>query len=350
MDSTDFSRWTLGQAVTVVSKGFPGVPKKLRKPDQVLTGPGNIRLDVLGVFQATLEWKEKATVKVPRRPLQILLPPELVDPTLQDESSDGTQSTSEDMEQEPSGTTLREVSFFAFPKDPLLKKRWLVAIKRDEGKLFAVTKHTKVCSTHFANDDYLPNVVGGRRYLRVDALPSVFAFGKPQRPARRKPRDGQQCVSRAQRLSAIGQAGSSELALETTLSPGGDVAVSRDCATADEALDATECSDSASAPTSATDFQECQEVCGCTCAATVVNLEEQLSEHQARIRQLESDLEVRTEEVKCASASAARVPELEMQLSLLQVHVQQLKIDLEARTKEVKSAKVRFIKLKESAK
>lgn len=231
------------------------------------------------------------------------------------------------------------MSFFAFPKDPLLKKRWLVAIKRDEGKLFAVTKHTKVCSTHFANDDYLPNVVGGRRYLRVDAVPSVFAFGKPQRPARRKPRDRQQCVSRAQRLSAIGQAGSSELALETTLSPGGDVAVSRDCATADEVLDATECSDSASAPTSATDFQERQEVCGCTCAATVVNLEEQLSEHQARVRQLENDLEGRTEEMKCASASAARVPELEMRLSLLQVHVQQLKSDLEARTKEVKSAK-----------
>ncbi|KAL1445325.1 hypothetical protein MTO96_029248 [Rhipicephalus appendiculatus] len=228
----------------------------------------------------------------------------------------------------------KDVSFFAFPKDPLLKKRWLVAIKRDEGKLFAVTKHTKVCSTHFANDDYLPNVVGGRRYLRVDAVSSVFAFGKPQRPARRKPRDRQQCVSRAQRLSAIGQAGSSELAFETTLSPGGDVAMSRDCVTADEALDATECGDSASAPTSATDFQERQEVCGCTCAATVVNLEEQLSEHQARIRQLESDLEGRTEEVKCASASAARVPELEMQLSLLQVHVQQLKSDLEVRTKE----------------
>ncbi|KAH6934045.1 hypothetical protein HPB50_019787 [Hyalomma asiaticum] len=123
--------------------------------------------------------------------------------------------------------------------------------------------------------------IGGRRYLRVDAVPSVFAFGKHQRPARRKPRDRQQCVSRAQRLSAIGQAGSSELALGTTLSPGGDVAVSRDCATADDVLDATECSDSASAPTSATDFQERQEVCGRTCAATVVNLEEQLSEHQA---------------------------------------------------------------------
>ncbi|KAL1482327.1 hypothetical protein MTO96_033878 [Rhipicephalus appendiculatus] len=52
-----------GAAVTVVSKEFPGVPKKLPKPDQVLTGPGNTRLDVLGVFQATLEWKEKATVQ-----------------------------------------------------------------------------------------------------------------------------------------------------------------------------------------------------------------------------------------------------------------------------------------------
>ncbi|KAL1468407.1 hypothetical protein MTO96_025451 [Rhipicephalus appendiculatus] len=91
-----------GAALTVVSKGFPGVPEKLRKPDQVLTGPGNTRLDVLGLFQATLEWKEKGEC-TPSPSAD--LPPEPVDLTFQGESSDGTQSPSEDTEQGPSGTT-----------------------------------------------------------------------------------------------------------------------------------------------------------------------------------------------------------------------------------------------------
>ncbi|KAL1434685.1 hypothetical protein MTO96_011460 [Rhipicephalus appendiculatus] len=43
-----FFKVDTGAAVTVVSKEFPGVPKKLRRPDQVLTGPCNTRLDVLG--------------------------------------------------------------------------------------------------------------------------------------------------------------------------------------------------------------------------------------------------------------------------------------------------------------
>ncbi|KAL3212702.1 hypothetical protein MRX96_051822 [Rhipicephalus microplus] len=81
------------------------------------------------------------------------------------------------------------VLFFTFPKDPIPKKRWLVAIKRHEGKFLAVTKHKKVCSTYFVNNNYVLNVVGDQHCLRVDAIPSVFAFEKPQRLAWRNLRD-----------------------------------------------------------------------------------------------------------------------------------------------------------------
>ncbi|KAL3228338.1 hypothetical protein MRX96_024000 [Rhipicephalus microplus] len=115
-----------------------------------------------------------------------------------------------------------------------------------------------------------------------------------KRLARRKLRDPQQCISQAKWLSAVGQAGSSELAFGTTLSSGGDVAESLGHATADEAVGSTECSDSASAPTSVMYLQERQEVCGFTCAALVVNLGEQMFENQAHIRQPESDIQHRT--------------------------------------------------------
>ncbi|KAH7978421.1 hypothetical protein HPB49_005483 [Dermacentor silvarum] len=234
-------------------------------------------------------------------------------------------------------TARRQVSFFCFPKDPHLKKKWIVAIKRDEGKLFVVTKHTKVCSNHFTADSYLPNVVGDRRYLRVDAVPSVFAFGKPKPPARKKPKDRQQCVAKRKLLSAIGQASSSGFASQPLLSPSSDVAASRDSSTAIETMDATECESSVSTPASATHVRD-HEVCDCACAVRVSELEKQLSVLQMRIHQLESDLEGSTEEVKSAKANAVRVPELEKQLSLRQVCIQ-LESDLEIRTKEVKSAK-----------
>nr|XP_054926585.1 uncharacterized protein LOC129384934 isoform X2 [Dermacentor andersoni] len=210
-----------------------------------------------------------------------------------------------------------KVSFFCFPRDPHLKKKWIVAIKRDEGKLFVVTKHTKVCSNHFTTDSYLPNVVGDRRFLRVDAVPSVFAFGKPKPPARKKPKQRQQCVAKMKLLSAVGQASSSGFASQPPLSPSSDVAASRDSSTAVETMDATECA-SVSNPASATHVRD-HEVCDCACAVRVLELEKQLSLLQMRIHQLENDLEGRTEEVRSAKANAERVPELETQLSLLQV-------------------------------
>ena len=42
-----------------------------------------------------------------------------------------------------------KVSFFNFPKAYLIRKQWIHAIRREEGKGFVITERTKVCSLHF---------------------------------------------------------------------------------------------------------------------------------------------------------------------------------------------------------
>jgi len=39
-----------------------------------------------------------------------------------------------------------------FPKDELLKKKWLIAIRRDK---FKPTEHSRVCKAHFTPSDYV---------------------------------------------------------------------------------------------------------------------------------------------------------------------------------------------------
>lgn len=60
----------------------------------------------------------------------------------------------------------------------MLYKRWIVAIKRDEGSNFKVTKFTKVCSKHFQPCDFTPGLASGHNILRETAVPSVFRFRK----------------------------------------------------------------------------------------------------------------------------------------------------------------------------
>ncbi|XP_049524093.1 uncharacterized protein LOC119454626 [Dermacentor silvarum] len=73
-----------------------------------------------------------------------------------------------------------KVSYHRFPRDATLYKKWIIAIKRDEGKFFNVTKCTKVCSRHFLPSDFIPSVSCGNNLLRQTACPSVFSFGKMQ--------------------------------------------------------------------------------------------------------------------------------------------------------------------------
>ncbi|EEC19979.1 hypothetical protein IscW_ISCW013532, partial [Ixodes scapularis] len=49
------------------------------------------------------------------------------------------------------------VSFHRFPRDPILYKKWIIAMKRDEGANFRVNiKSTKAYSKHFRTCDFIP--------------------------------------------------------------------------------------------------------------------------------------------------------------------------------------------------
>lgn len=68
-----------------------------------------------------------------------------------------------------------EVSYFKFPTDEGLRKLWIHAIQRDDGKNFQISNTNKVCSRHFKPDD-LKKSFNGVVSLRKGAVPSVFAW------------------------------------------------------------------------------------------------------------------------------------------------------------------------------
>lgn len=75
-------------------------------------------------------------------------------------------------------TREKELSFHRFPKCELMKKAWLVKIRRDEGESFSVSEHTRVCSLHFTASDYR-TTLGGKTVLKDDAVLSVFSWATP---------------------------------------------------------------------------------------------------------------------------------------------------------------------------
>ncbi|KAM7313600.1 uncharacterized protein ISCGN_003453 [Ixodes scapularis] len=88
-----------------------------------------------------------------------------------------------------------QVSYFGFPKDKELFKKWIVAIRRDEGKHFKVSKSTKVCSKHFKDKDFLPGYVNGGKFLKEGIVPSTFRSSAPTVPRRKVQRRNTQPVS-----------------------------------------------------------------------------------------------------------------------------------------------------------
>ena len=81
----------------------------------------------------------------------------------------------------------RKRSFFKFPDDVGHRKKWLHAIRRDEGEHFTITKWTKVCSRHFREYDFVKTLTG-RRDIRTDAVPSKFAWTRMSPRKRKAPK------------------------------------------------------------------------------------------------------------------------------------------------------------------
>ncbi|KAM4740444.1 uncharacterized protein FYW61_002183 [Anableps anableps] len=77
------------------------------------------------------------------------------------------------------------LSFFSFPADDELRRRWVVAIRRNN---FVITHHTRVCSRHFNREDFRdPTSERGRRRLKTGVVPVLFDWNHfslpPPRPA-----------------------------------------------------------------------------------------------------------------------------------------------------------------------
>uniref|UniRef100_A0A3Q1ER92 THAP domain-containing protein 1 n=1 Tax=Acanthochromis polyacanthus TaxID=80966 RepID=A0A3Q1ER92_9TELE len=73
------------------------------------------------------------------------------------------------------------LSFHSVPDDPETRRKWKVAIRRDN---FTITDRTRVCSRHFTPDDFRDTA--GRRLLKKGVVPSLFQWNSfflpPQRP------------------------------------------------------------------------------------------------------------------------------------------------------------------------
>ena len=81
--------------------------------------------------------------------------------------------------------TRKKVSYFKFSTEEGLRKLWIHAIWRYEGKNFHISNTTKVCSGHFKYDD-LKKSFNGLVSLRKVAIPSVLAW-KRSSPRKRPP-------------------------------------------------------------------------------------------------------------------------------------------------------------------
>ena len=84
------------------------------------------------------------------------------------------------------------ISFFKFPNDFVLKKRWSNAMKR---KGFNPTKNSYVCSVHFKDTDFELGVIGWRgktnetKRLKRDAVPVItISNDTSNKPPEKKPR------------------------------------------------------------------------------------------------------------------------------------------------------------------
>ena len=94
-----------------------------------------------------------------------------------------------------------KISFFKFLIDDLrLKRKWLHAIRRDEGKYFKETEATKVCSRHFRPGE-IKKALAGKNELRAGVVPSVFAWIRTSSRQRKEPipRDLEISLSKAAR-------------------------------------------------------------------------------------------------------------------------------------------------------
>ena len=68
------------------------------------------------------------------------------------------------------------LTFHAFPMDPKERKQWILSVRRADYKKLTVNKHTKVCSRHFREEDFIQSQGSKRRMLKKGVVPSIFTW------------------------------------------------------------------------------------------------------------------------------------------------------------------------------
>ncbi|XP_070152317.1 uncharacterized protein [Polyergus mexicanus] len=65
---------------------------------------------------------------------------------------------------------MTDISLYGLPKNDELLKKWLLAIGKTERK---ICESSRICSRHFKEDDFRYSIVGGKRFLKRGAIPSL---------------------------------------------------------------------------------------------------------------------------------------------------------------------------------
>ncbi len=88
-----------------------------------------------------------------------------------------------------SSATRKDLSWHQLPfENKNILKVWVTKMRRDP-RYFNVNKHTKICSEHFKNDDFIEPDAKVKR-LKMNAVPSIFEWSpekleKPRRVLKR---------------------------------------------------------------------------------------------------------------------------------------------------------------------
>lgn len=75
------------------------------------------------------------------------------------------------------------VTFHTFPIDTKERKLWILSVRRANYKKLTVNKHTKICSKHFLDEDFVQSQSSKRRMLKKGVVPSVFVLSNGDQEA-----------------------------------------------------------------------------------------------------------------------------------------------------------------------
>ena len=76
------------------------------------------------------------------------------------------------------------LTYHAFPVDPKERKLWILSVRRADYKKLTVNKHTKVCSRHFREEDFIQSQGSKRRMLKKGVVPSIFNWNIEKQEAK----------------------------------------------------------------------------------------------------------------------------------------------------------------------